>query len=63
MQNATRFEELPKELQQIIKKAGIDPEDANRHFLVILNILHFKEKVTFGLIEDQKEGKLSYNSP
>lgn len=40
-------QELPEELQRRIKVSGIDPEQAAKHFEILLNILHFKTKQNF----------------
>jgi hypothetical protein len=34
-------------MQRRIKISGIDPEQATRHFEIVLNILHFKTKQNF----------------
>lgn len=64
------MQELPKELQKLIKTSKISPEHISpENFELLLNVLHFQTKLKFKSIEDKKRqlkhdhSKLSVSPP
>eukprot|EP01125_Pyxidicula_operculata_P001092 TRINITY_DN1099_c0_g1_i1.p1 TRINITY_DN1099_c0_g1~~TRINITY_DN1099_c0_g1_i1.p1 ORF type:complete len:388 (+),score=55.93 TRINITY_DN1099_c0_g1_i1:40-1203(+) len=41
------FEELPEEIKKRILKAGINEDEAEKNFDILLSVLHFKSKIDF----------------
>jgi len=58
------FEDLPKDLQKVVKGTKIPKELYSRHLEIILNILQFQCKVKFQSVEEKKRNMICpVNSP
>jgi len=60
--HVTCYDELPKNLQKVLKQSKISKEEADANFIIIIHVLHYLYKVNFTQIELEDKEEINFTS-